>query len=216
MSIRVSVGKTIFPSLIGCMALGGCANFPHVEVSAPNADAPLEERLEAYQRLSTTSTSAPMVVRVDPSHPAQITLSDGTQVYWSEDLLPVVSEDSPTAKAAQKANRIRTTAKTIGIISSIATLVGGAMLFGPVLASVISDREPSKGATGVALTGGFLSAGGIGVSITGQVKANTAARENAWAFGTYNLDLRRRLGICRTKSGDMVDCAPGTARESSP
>lgn len=216
MTARVSLRKIILPLLIGCMALGGCASFQHVELSAPNADAPLSQRLEAYRRLSPTSTSAPMVMRVEKSRPAQLSLSDGTQVYWAEDLLPIVSAHSPTARATRKAARYRKTATPLGIIGSIATLVGGVLFLAPILASAATDGEPSRGGTIVKTTGGILAVGGLSMSISGRVQANTAAREDAWAFITYDLDLRRRLGICRTKSGDIVDCAPSRPAQASP
>src|SRR5689334_12212807 len=102
-------------------------SFPHVTLSAPAQEAPVEQRVQAYEQLSPAPTIPGYVFTSDPNRPRELELSSGERVYWAEDLLPVVPARSRTANAARKSARMRQRGATLALVGSIIAGVGGAL-----------------------------------------------------------------------------------------
>jgi hypothetical protein len=91
---------------VGCLALTGCAE--HIELQAPPATAPVQTRVTAYNALrglsyhqTTVTTSGTMGASSTSHYTDYLQLANGGRVYYPVDVLPVVADDSPSAKAAQ-------------------------------------------------------------------------------------------------------------------
>src|SRR5689334_12840221 len=99
-SIRSGLLFSLLCGLSGCL-------YPHVSLQIPDQQASLQERYDAYQKLRPvartdlyiSSSGSPFGGRREETF--AIHLSDGTVVYYTEDLLSVVSPDSVTAKWSQ-------------------------------------------------------------------------------------------------------------------
>jgi hypothetical protein len=194
--------------MISSLAFEGCGTsprFPHVELSAPSADAPLQERLDAYARLAPASNTRASPIR-QSRYSNHLELSDGTKVYWATDLLPVVPEPSRTAIAVQNGTSGIKTARTMTIIGGVATGVGSILV-------IQGLRQPGGSSLKIPfIAGGLLvDVGGIVTGAVALTKASKAGRDLSGAFGTYNADLRKRLEICRANDGSISDCTQPAA-----
>ncbi len=187
-------------------ALAGCAA-PHVALSAPAPDAPLQERVSAYERLSPVhATHDPFSRSFRPISHESIRLSGGEEVHYAEDLLPVVPERSRTANSARKSAELRRSGAWIGNAGLVVGLAGAALTFGAILPFAGGDREAPPVARTLGGVGVLAMVGGIVTMLVGKGKVNKADDEQMWASATYDADLRARLNLCR-KDDMLVDCS---------
>jgi hypothetical protein len=186
--------------------LAGCA--AHVDLSAPPAMAPMEARVDAYNQLrglsyhETTTTTYGSLGASSTSHSADyMQLANGTRVYFPEDVLPVVAEDSAPARSAVASESKRGTAHllTLGAVLSVAAGVALALI--PIATSKEGDVNGTPVLVGLGL--GIL--GGAGFGIAAHFVSESAQDEAATTYETYDIGLRSRLGLCGG-DGSPVDC----------
>jgi len=179
-------------------AAPGCfgPNGPHVTLNAPAADAPVEDRLAAYQNLAPERMTTVHVINARNSaelgqYDESIEFHDGTKVVHVEDLSPVVAPESRAAKWIEKSQSSSSKGKWL-MAGGIAGLFGG---FALIVADLASNGIQRRGVPF------YLGAGiGIGGLVTipfslGQFVESNAARSRALKH--YDEGLRLRLDLCR-------------------
>jgi len=168
-------------SVVFCFATTACAS--HVELRAPPASAPLQTRAEAYDQLKglsyheTTITTFGTVGSGTSHSTDYLQLANGTRVYYPEDLLPIVADDSPTAKAAHASESKRETAHLL-TWGSVASVAAGVVLM------VLPFTQASGGhinGTPILFGLGIALIGGLGFGIASHVVAESAEDEAATA-----------------------------------
>lgn len=118
-----------------------------------------------------------------------IILGNGSRVYYAEDLLAVVNEDSPTAKAARRSKADLESSKNWGWGYWAGTTAGLVAMTG----GVISDSDAS---VSLLLVGAALAVGSNAALIGSLIYGKRAQDEKATAFTTYSDDLREKLELC--------------------
>jgi hypothetical protein len=198
-------------ALLGCQA--------HVTLQAPRADAPLEERSRAYEKLKPLSTHEQLVVSVrggtaSVSSSSYLQLGGGQRVYYPEDLLPVLPVDSTAASAALDSQSAR---KNIGIaqgvgfgIVAVALAVGIGVFAGapavpdlpfPWTQAQWAERDQAEQArfrtimTALGIGIGGAAAGALIALIGGLVNGRTFVDAARTSFETYDAGLRARLSL---------------------
>jgi hypothetical protein len=191
---------------VGLLLLPGCAE--HLELRAPPASAPTSERVGAYNELrglsyhETTVTTVGTIGAATSHSTDYMQLANGGRVYYPEDLLPVVPEDSPSARAAHASRSKRDTAGML-TLGSVLSVAAGAVLV--ILPITQSDGGHING-TPILFGLGLALVGGIGFGIASHVVGQSAQDEAATAYETYDNSLLQRLNLCA--QGDAVgDCA---------
>lgn len=181
------------------IAHAGCA--PHLTLQAPDANAPPEQRLAAYQSL------APAQVRIvhytsDYSRATfadQIELKDGRQVRHIEDLRPVVADDSRAAREIDRATSLGRTSTWLYAAGLVGMVAGSVLAVHDLAANGPAHRGPSF----------YLGCGlGIGGLVTLPVALSFGGRSNEAGIAAakhYDDGLRRRLSLCRDAQG-VVPC----------
>jgi hypothetical protein len=185
----------------------GCGG-PHVQLSAPPANSPAEQRAAAYEQLRplsmhethTTYVRGGAVVGATRSTD-YLQLNDGRRVYHAEDVLPVVPPSSPAATAAEESDSNASTATALTITAYGMVGAGLAISTVPLL-----TKEPGEDLN---LTPLYI---GLGVVVLAMVPAilagsfrRTANDEKATAFETYDAGLRRQLNLCE-RNQVVVPC----------
>lgn len=115
-----------------------------------------------------------------------VIMQDGTEVYYPEDLVPLVGEDSATAQHAHKAQRARSSLNTWTLIG-VGMIAAGAIL-------VFETFDNHNGFTDLGLgllLGGVVSYAGVGTYYRFKATSETHA-----AYGAYDDDLAKRLNVC--------------------
>jgi hypothetical protein len=177
-------------------------------LSAPPASAPLQARAEAYDQLKglsfheTTVTTYGSLGATGTSHSTDyLQLANGTRVYYPEDLLPVVAEGSPSAKAAQASESKRETAGYL-TMGSIASVVAGTVI------AILPFTQASGGhinGTPILLGLGVALVGGLGFGIAAHFVGESSQDEAATAYETYDRGLLDRLNLC-ARENTITDC----------
>jgi len=189
-------------SLASLLVLTMCHS--HVQLDAPQAEAPLGARVRAYESLAPAK-GWDLVLRDDPD---LLLLGRGSSVYFPTDLLPVVASGSRTAQAArdwESADRTSTIFTTVGGVLVVPGTIGvfAGMLMG--LAS-LNGGDSGEGGTILAVSGVGLLVGLVAVGI--GVRFDGAADEaKASAFANYREGLRQRLALC-PEGDDLGVCGP--------
>lgn len=194
------------------LGLGKKAAKPHVSFVVPSAQAPYDERLAAYEQLRPETERKKRlfktaIIKKRKKPDAPLTLADGTQVYHSEDLAPLVPPDSVTAQAIERHLKYERSQK-IWASSAIglSSLSGGAFSLGLFVFVRADDKETKNLGLGFAIGGIVLSAVSLAVSIpVANARAELAQKANEDAFVNYDQALRVFLGICE-RDGKLVDC----------
>jgi hypothetical protein len=187
---RALRGGRFFAGLL-CLALSsGCAS--HVTLSVPPADAPLAARAEAYRNLhSTLAVQTITSVRGGGgSFDNQMLLGDGRTVAYVEDILPVVPEDSESAKYVERSQSKRSTGHLCGWVSALSAIAFGAIVLG--VASSSSSGSNGLEKAGVVVSG--LSAAGFGIANYFYLSSSSDDAMEAYRY--YNDGLQKKLSIC--------------------
>jgi hypothetical protein len=174
-----------------CVALlAGCAS--HVSLSVPPPSAPLAARAEAYRALhSTLAVQTTTSVRGGgASFDNQMLLADGTTVAYVEDILPVVPDDSESAKYVQRSLSKRSTGHLCGWVSAVSAIAFGAIVLG--VASSAGSGTNGLEKTGLAVSG--LSAAGFGIA--NYFFLSSSSDDAMDAYRHYNDGLQQKLSIC--------------------
>jgi hypothetical protein len=165
------------------LSLVACAP-SHVNFPPPATDLTPEQRVDEYNHLVGTkehwiSQNGNMVQH-------SIILQDGREVYYPEDLIPLVAPDSATATHARKAASARTSASRWSLVGSLAFLTGLIVTF----KSFDSSPTGTRIGLGIAL-GGLIAWGGVGT----YYKFKTTSQTHA-AYEAFDDDLAARLNVC--------------------
>lgn len=119
-------------------------------------------------------------------------LADGRRVYYPEDLLPVVDENSASAQAATRSRSARSTSYTLKGVGYGGIVLGAGIMLVPLL----QEREPGEqmSTTPILLGGAVMILGGV-ISLVSGVYSRQASDEASTAFETYDGALRARLDL---------------------
>ena len=186
------------------LSLAACGP-AHIQLhSPPEKEASLKERRDYYQhqRPKLVQTKE---YRHRPWEPtAFLVLADGTEIHHASDLLSVVDETSPTARAAMKAEDddavalVLTTAGWVftagGAVGAISFLIDSASRR---LADQSAAPSQEEAASSFAFALGSYAAMGVGLAlatVAGEFSASSAL-EKETAFLTYEHSLRARLAL---------------------
>jgi hypothetical protein len=198
---------SLLAALTACAA---CAGRPHVTLTAPAQTAPLEARIAAYRQLRLKSRIE--VVKYDGrtigSSTRSLILADGTRVYHFEDLLPVVSPDSATAKAVLESERLERRALPL-LWGGAAAMMGSFALF-----QFTGDRLFEGDPITVGATLGLFVGGVVG-GVFGRSYERRAQGARVDALAGLDDSLRENLGLCG-EGGAVVDCASPPAAATAP
>lgn len=181
-------------ALVLSLAMGpsGCA-----KLQVPPANAPIEDRVQAYSELrpvslkSTTYVQAGAITigRQEPDKYV-LKLANGRRIRRATQLIPLVYKDSQTAKEAQEAGKMHRKYQ-YSVAGGALGFLGGAGLLAAGLG--LGVRQENRAMVGA----------GIGVSLVSLLAAGIAAiyfrkrtvEHSYSAYRTYDRDLKRRLRI---------------------
>jgi hypothetical protein len=181
----------------------------HIELRAPESSAPEPARLRAYQELAPLSYHETQVAYVSgygfPVGTVKKTdylqLADGRRVYYAEDILPVVPDDSPAALAANDSSSNRHLSNLLYAGGVAAIVAGAALMVAPFVTHDPASQEPFNWTP--ALVGlGISIGGGVGLLSASSIVDNNSQDQAASAFETYEPAVRKKLALCR--DGDRV------------
>jgi len=217
-SVRVTAALTCAATAISLTA--GCSR-PRAMLTAPASNAPAAERMQAYERLSargTVSMAGPGIRTVLRGTSRFLALGDGSRVYYPEDLLPVVSADSATARASERSGRARRASNAWLTVAILGISVGATLWVAGIASATNNDGFDDEGrldddpVPASAYVGAALALAS-GLAIFPTVHYRRVARdERLSAFVTYDDSLRGRLALC-IDGTRLVDCtapAPST------
>ncbi len=191
-------------SLLAAVVVTGCAP-AHVLLATPPApEAPLEQRRDYYDE------HRPMAVRSGRAGHLQgpgsfLLLEDGTRVEWPLDLLPVVYDNSPTARAALRAEEEEGAALAWwlaagGLYGGGLVVMSSSLALLPLMSPDPDGLLPAEAVAtvvGVMLAGGALSFAGTVPMLMAFGAGSRAALERDTAFLTYERSLRERLALSK-------------------
>jgi hypothetical protein len=192
-------------ALLACLALTGCA--AHVDLVAPPSSASVDSRVAAYDRLkglsyhSTTVTTYGAMGGSTGHSTDYMQLANGERVYFPEDILSVVPDESPAAKAADASRSKRDTARTLTWLAVAAVAAGAVLAITPIATSHGGNVDGTPVLAGL----GLAILGGAGFAIAAHFVGESAEDEAATAFETYDAALLQRLNLCAQGNG-LGDC----------
>ncbi len=195
--------------LIGSLATA-CAS--HVDLVAPPASAPVAERVAAYEQLkglsydtrTVTNTMTTSGMAAGATSTAYFTddmhLANGASVFFAQDILKVVPEESVTARYANAARSKRATAIWLTVGAVLSVVAGAFLVIVPIAAAQYGQVNPIPVVFGV-----NLALGAIGLGIAAKVVGESGEHDKARAFETYNTSLLQRLRLC-PQGSVLGDC----------
>ncbi len=203
------------------LTTGGCASPRHVKLEAPSDSASDQERVKAFDKMRAVSQRETHITYtnqyggvVGASRSVDyLQLNNGERVYYAEDLVPVLHEESAARKAAQRSKDEYDAGKPYSTTGAVMMYTGlGVLAVSPLLILGATDSEtgdldltPMWIGLGV---GTVLSLAGLGVGLVGSSHMAEAARERETAFELYNEGLAQRLDVC-VDDDVLVPCAGG-------
>jgi hypothetical protein len=188
----------------------GCAS--HVDLVVPPASAPVGERIAAYEQLKglsydtrlVTTTTTMSGYAAGATSTAYFTddmhLANGTRVFFAQDMLKVVPEDSLTARYANAARGKRSTAIWLTVAAVASVVTGAFLVIVPIAAAQYGQVNPIPLVFGVNVV-----LGAIGLAIAAKVVGESGEHDKAKAFETYNASLLQRLRLC-PQGGALAEC----------
>lgn len=196
--------------LLALALLSGCKAH-HVRLEAPAPSAPLDARLEAYQRLRPMAMAETRVTNYGVLFGRRqrfidyLELADGTRVGMPEDILPVVAADSEAAHSVRESLERRERWRALRIATPIVAAIGVGL-------AIAGFRVEDS-----ALRKGFLIGGGVtlGLALSLQIGQRYVRQaEENWeneAYLAYDRGLRARLNVC-LEGQDQGPCAEAPRR----
>ena len=158
---------------------------PHRTFPEPPPNLTPDERVAAFNRYVANKehwiTNNGNVVQ------HSVIMQDGTEVYYPEDLIPLVGEDSATARHTHEAIRLFSKSLPWQIAGTVVMLIGGGIAMSDVSADGFSRSEK----LGIAVVLGGLALYGVG-----QYFAIHGNDETHAAYTTFDSDLAARLSVC--------------------
>jgi hypothetical protein len=175
---------------------------PRVVLSAPSPGAPFEERLEAYMTLRVGDTVSLGAEGQTSSLKSVefLILADGTILDNPEDLLPVVDEDTATARETAKYIQSKERRRAARIVAAV--LVVGSL--------VTLGAAEERGSEPLLILAGAEAGVAVGALLTGFISVFIGETHRWKALGAYPASLRSSLGICVEKETKQIyDCFEG-------
>lgn len=203
---RTKKGTIVGLCLFG-LILNGC--FPHVNLQAPPPNAPLEERIIAYEQLSASSRTD--IISGGVRSTASVQLNNGQEIYYVDDLMPVIALDSPTAEWIREHQALRKKALPWGFatLGSIGVFFAGFSVSFARFASLDPlATEPDKVLVTAGVVSGVSLASTLVLGLIAKAKAKKAENARTNAFTTYNESLRAYLNLCESDE-EYYDCSAG-------
>lgn len=173
--------------------LATCGACSGATLRAPPPDATPTARLEAYARLRPVGRSRTVTLSqssgggATTGYDAPIVLADGTIVRHADDLLPVVADDGPAARAARASATARTRKM---LVVAVGLAISGAGL--AMTLTNLDDETPPAMYAGLGLLVGGAAAAGFG----GWHFSRRESEHRIEAFRRYDEGLRERLELC--------------------
>ena len=206
MNMSTFSGLRRFTAIAFLLSSGGCAA-RHVQLQAPESDAPISERQAAYDNLQPISIAETHITTYRGWTPISATrrtdylqLKGGERIYEPEDIWPVIAQTSAAANAVKNYEDKSSTVRTINWISAGLLTVG----LGLTGYSVFHQGNLSRNTTPLYLGLGFLTGGAFGL-IWSNREASAANDEKSTAFETYADGLRNKLNLC-VSNDHVTDC----------
>jgi hypothetical protein len=196
-------GGGVALTLTLAFATSGCGG-PHVILKVPEADAPADERISAYERLSPRRMRVRMVTTKRGAFTSSyseidyLQLGDKTRVRHVVDLLPAVEATSPTAESIRESKSNANVARWL-LFTGLGAIVGG-------FALTVNDFASHPTSRGV----GFYAGAGVGIAgiialPTAVFFSGKAGQAKQQAMKSYDNDLLQRLDLCAGEDG-AVPC----------
>lgn len=193
--------------LLAALSCVACAANKYAVPQPPAETTPLQERESYYAQfrpalggqtggMQTHLINAGGVVtsRRTVSAATTVQLGNGVQLTNPSSILPAVKPDSQTARHIQNWSEANDAYGYWALGGSAITLGVGAAGFATLAFAGDALSDVAKAAT--ALTTIAVVLGGGGLTVAGVLGAETQARQHARrAWGTYDADLRTRLGL---------------------
>lgn len=198
-----------FCAVLAGLHLIACGGPPHVKLNAPPVDGDLKARQAAFEELRPRSEveiesglkgGIPVsVLRTSD----ELTLANGTHVYYPEDLRPVLPANSFAAREAERATSRTTTAGILDVAGVVLLVAGATIAITPFFAT----REDDSVSTQPIYIGTGLAVLSIPVFLLSSSQRRQARDAKANVFEAYEAALRQRLGLCPV-GGEVGPC-PG-------
>lgn len=181
-------------ALVLSLALGpsGCA-----KLQVPPANAPIEDRVQAYSELRPVSLESTTYVptgfiTIGRQKPDKyvLELANGRRIRNARHLTPLVHKDSHTAREAKKASEMYRKYQ-FSVAGGCLGFLGGAGLF--VAGLGLGDRPKSSPLMGAGFGIGLVSL--LASSIAALYFRGRSVEHSYDAYRTYDRDLKRKLRI---------------------
>lgn len=192
-------GSGVALTLTLAFATSGCGG-PHVTLKVPEAGAPPEERVAAYETLAPRRMRVRTVITDQGpiassySEIEYLQLGDKTRVRHVVDLLPAVEPNSPTAESIRESRLNATTSKWL-LYTGLAAIVGG-------FALTVNDLATNRQGRGAGFyIGAGVGIGGVLALPTAVYFSGKSAQARQRAMKSYDSDLLQRLDLCAGEEG---------------
>jgi hypothetical protein len=154
----------------------------HVDLRLPPQPMSPEQRVATYNTLHPTHET---IFYSNKGSSRMLTLGDGTDVRYVEDLVPVVAPDSTTARNARSAAHHRNRSLWWSIPGGLTAMVGGFMWFSP---------DENAGITNILGPGMFFA--GLAAIGVGFYHRFAYAGAQQRVHDAYDSDLAAHLNVC--------------------
>jgi hypothetical protein len=179
----------------------GCASTRVVIRDVPAKDAPLDERLAAFEKLkpAEASTAFRLSSSAEGSFEKGLLLTDGTFVSDPRDLAPAVENDSSTAVYTNSYIQHKQERKELGTVSKVLLAIGGGGIVATIAVASVPNPNPDANsvvfptALTISALVAFISAAVAGIAGIGPNAK--AAKDRLGAFQNYRKSLLKRLDL---------------------
>ncbi len=189
------IGSSVLASIIGVFS-AACYP-PHVELSSPGAEADFEERARAYERLRPKGEGEHLLIEGRTGALLQswtfLVLEGGEEIYYAEDLLPVVPTDGDVAEAARASGALTKKARRAELAGA-AIAVSGMLVFFAGLGNESTSDNLLFGVSAGIVTGGYIT------YRIGHRWYRRGDEQRVRAFRRYHEALLDDLALCEAGS----------------
>tara|TARA_R110002073_G_scaffold336458_1_gene533613 strand:- start:15908 stop:17086 length:1179 start_codon:yes stop_codon:yes gene_type:complete len=179
-----------------------------VALESVSDQASSQERIAAFDRLRSAALATDTHVTVSGNNVSasvthSLVLANGDTVYHSEDILPILNEDTPAARKAREAQDSASSSR-LWFLTGIAALTLGAAVGVAGIEATVEDDDSTVFNIGLGLMVGSVIPVSLGYYYGTRSGADTRA-----AFATYDESLLSSLKLC-VEGGRVQDCAGGS------
>jgi hypothetical protein len=172
-------------------ALLGCGGKPRVSLHPPLPTLQAEQRVLQFQALRRGAEGAEVVTTCGrggctTKQTEVLILRNGAQIWYAEDLLPVLPAESAAASAAREVASARRSMKRTGRIGML-MFVGG---FVASMVGFANENDP------LMYSGLAVTLGGLGAGAYTFVYERRISRKTREAFDHYDEGLAANFAVC--------------------